>query len=71
MSILPEIDAFLILNAIEGLGPARILQLVKHFGSAAAALCAPIQDLLAARILPGAVVEKFAAFPQARKPQIS
>ncbi len=59
-----NLDALLILNAVPGLGPARIERLVEHFGQAGQVLAASRSELIFSGILPAAVVEELRGFPQ-------
>jgi DNA processing protein len=49
-----ERDALLVLNSINGFGIKRIRQLIARFGSAAEALCAPVDELIRVKGLPQA-----------------
>ena len=49
-----ERDALLVLNSINGFGIKRIRQLIARFGSAAEALCAPLDELIQVKGLPQA-----------------
>ncbi len=57
-----ELEYFLILNAISGLGSIRTRQLLEYFSSAKKVLTASLQELAAPRVIPRNVAENIIRF---------
>src|SRR6185503_11242505 len=59
-----EKEALIILNAIHGLGPRRIIKLIEHFKNAQQILQASFKELSQSLVLPENVVQNIVNFPQ-------